>query len=221
MSDDVDKQARDLFLQWRIDHRVGNNAELISLETRVAAALREAYEKGEQSVAWFKKHREAQAEIAKLKAELEAARAYIGEEMLRSDFQTATQMRSALETAHCTLASMEGDLVQARQQAEQAAERQREATALAEANFLIAEALRKELREAKAKKRELASNLKAELERAHQSANERNVREKALYDECVNFKTEIERLRSELQVSLFTIERLEREIARLHNDVEP
>jgi hypothetical protein len=32
--------------------------------------------------------------------------------------------------------------------------------------------------------------LKAEVERAHQSANERNVREKALYDECVRLKAE-------------------------------
>ena len=39
---------------------------------------------------------------------------------------------------------------------------------------------------------EKIEKLKAELERAHQSANERSVREKALYDECVRLKAELE-----------------------------
>jgi len=78
MNDEADKKAAEL-LPCTGNCATVDNLYLINEHTRtctayyrpaIAAALREAYEKGEQSVTWFKVARERAAEIAKLRADL-------------------------------------------------------------------------------------------------------------------------------------------------------
>jgi len=76
---DADKQAEEIVNAWLVKSEQSNDRDVLVLQTAVAAALRDAFAAGEQRLAnwraagWTPKIQDTQqAEIAKLKAELEA-----------------------------------------------------------------------------------------------------------------------------------------------------